>query len=228
MSEVEHARPIRRIVVALDASRESQVVLEAATDLAAHLGADLVGLFIEDANLLSLAGSPFGREISRFSANLRPMQSEQLERQLRVQADQLRRALAAAALNRQVAGTLRVVRGQIIPELMRAAAESDLMILGRAESIVGAPTSLGEHGPGLFGTNAAPDAALANRDSPGAASVSRLRWIGSGATGARACCPISPPKRTWAQCGFGGGSANDCPGFTTSGGNLAASASADG
>jgi len=150
MSEDERSRSIRRIVVALDASRQSQVVLEAAAELAARLGADLVGLFIEDTNLLNLASSPFGRELSRFSATPHQMQSEQLERQLRIQASQLRRALAAAADRQQVSGTLRVVRGQIVPELVRAAAESDLIILGRADQSLARQRRLGNTARGFL------------------------------------------------------------------------------
>ncbi|MCX6049060.1 MAG: universal stress protein [Chloroflexi bacterium] len=131
MSTNEPERPIRQIVVALDASSSSRGLLEAAAELAACFHTELVGLFIEDANLVNLAGSPFFREVSHFSTRARQLSSEQLERQLRGQANQIRRLLIEIAARRQVPATLRVVRGQVVAELLRAAAETDLIILGR-------------------------------------------------------------------------------------------------
>jgi nucleotide-binding universal stress UspA family protein len=108
------------------------VLLEAAAELAARFHTELVGLFIEDANLIHLAGSPFLREVSRFSGTARQLDREQLERQLRAQASQMRRVLTTIAARQQVPATLRVVRGQVVAELLKAAAETDLIILGRA------------------------------------------------------------------------------------------------
>ena len=102
MSANEPELPIRQIIVALDASSSSRALLEAAAELAARLQTELVGLFIEDANLVNLAGSPFFREVSHFSATARPLSSEQLERQLRGQANQIRRALTEIAARRHV------------------------------------------------------------------------------------------------------------------------------
>jgi len=62
---------IRHIIVALDASPHSLALLEAAAELAARFHTEVVGLFIEDATLVNLAGSPFFREVSRFSATSR-------------------------------------------------------------------------------------------------------------------------------------------------------------
>ena len=93
MNANEPDLPIRQIVVALDASPSSLVLLEAAAELAARFHTELVGLFIEDANLIHLAGSPFLREVSRFSGTARQLGLEQLERQLRAQASQMRRVL---------------------------------------------------------------------------------------------------------------------------------------
>ena len=56
MNERELEPTIRRILVALDASPHSQAALQAASELAAALKAELVGIFVEDVNLLHLAG----------------------------------------------------------------------------------------------------------------------------------------------------------------------------
>ena len=53
---------VKRILIALDPSRRGQSALQAAAHLAAGTGAELAGLFVEDINLLRMAGLPFARE----------------------------------------------------------------------------------------------------------------------------------------------------------------------
>jgi nucleotide-binding universal stress UspA family protein len=122
---------IRRILVALDASPHSQATLEAAAELAVGLRAELLGLFIEDTNLLKLAGSSFGWETGFFSASRRQLNTLEIERQLRAQASRVRRTLAIIAGRAQVPWSFRVARGDIAPELLTAASEVDLVILGK-------------------------------------------------------------------------------------------------
>ena len=47
--------PFRRVVVAVDGSPTSLAALEATAELAAVWGAEVVGLFVEDASLLKMA-----------------------------------------------------------------------------------------------------------------------------------------------------------------------------
>jgi nucleotide-binding universal stress UspA family protein len=132
MSEREVDPAIRRILVALDASLHSLAALEAASELADTLKAELVGIFVEDVNLLRLAGLPFAREVRYLSVTDRPLDSLSMERQLRVQAEQLKQTLAVVAGRRQLRWSFRVVRGQVGAELLTAAQEADLLALGRA------------------------------------------------------------------------------------------------
>jgi nucleotide-binding universal stress UspA family protein len=132
MNEREVEPTIRRILVALDASRHSLAALQAASDLAGALKAELVGIFVEDINLLHLAGLPFAREVRFLSGAVRPLDSPSMERELRVQAEQLRQTLAGIAGRRQLQWSFRVVRGQVATELLTAAQEADLLALGRA------------------------------------------------------------------------------------------------
>ncbi|NOZ29507.1 MAG: universal stress protein [Chloroflexi bacterium] len=132
MSEGERERGIRRILVALDASPHSLAALEAAAELAARLEAELLGLFVEDINLLRLAGFPFAREVGSLSATPRPLDSQHIERELRAQADRARRAMARVAGRARVRWSFRVVRGQVASEVLAAASEADLVSLGKA------------------------------------------------------------------------------------------------
>ena len=131
MSEEGLEPAIRRILVALDASPHSLAALEAAAELAAGLKAELLGLFVEDINLLRLAELPFAREMGVFSTTRRQLDILEVERELRAQASRARRALAIAAGRAQVPWSFRVARGVIAAELLAAASEADLVILGK-------------------------------------------------------------------------------------------------
>jgi nucleotide-binding universal stress UspA family protein len=131
MSQAEREPSVKRILVALDTSKHSLAALAAAVELAAHLDAELLGLFVEDINLLRLAGLPFAQEIYP-SAVTRQMDSARLEYELRLQAAQARRALAEAAELLRVPWSFRVARGQVAAEVLAAAMEADLLSLGIA------------------------------------------------------------------------------------------------
>ena len=132
MSRQNDEWTIRRILVALDASRHSLAALEAAVELAADLEAELQGLFVEDVNLLRLAGLPVAREVLYPFVAATRLDRARMERELRAQATQARRALAAACEQRQIKWSFRVVRGEVAPEVLAAALEADLLSLGKA------------------------------------------------------------------------------------------------
>jgi len=124
----EDGLTIRRIVVALDASADSLAALEASAELAAALGAELVGVYVEDVNVLRLAGRTAATEIDLLSGRRRSLGRRDLERQLRVQATRARRTLERTAGRRAVQWTFRTVRGRPSKELLAEAA--DLITLG--------------------------------------------------------------------------------------------------
>lgn len=122
---------IRRILVAMDASSDSRAALHAAAALAEVMHAELLGLFVEDINVLRLAELPFGREIrfpAAVSLRLEPLE---IERQLRMRALELRRELEEITRAHQLQSSFRVVRGRVEMELLAAAHDVDLLALGR-------------------------------------------------------------------------------------------------
>jgi nucleotide-binding universal stress UspA family protein len=131
MNAERREQAIRRILVALDASPHSLAALAAAAELAASLRAELIGLYVEDETLLRLSGLPFIREYGAYTATFREVSLEHLEAQLRARASQARRALAMAGQQAHVRWTFRVVRGLVTPQVLAAAAEADLITLGR-------------------------------------------------------------------------------------------------
>ncbi|MCA9971839.1 MAG: universal stress protein [Anaerolineales bacterium] len=122
---------IRRILVAVDASAASVAALEAAVSLASDLDAELVGLFVEDVNLVRLAELPAAQQVRLISARAQPLDRDHVAQTLRGQAARARRALQAAADEADVPTEFHVVRGQVTAAVLAAAAEADLVILGR-------------------------------------------------------------------------------------------------
>lgn len=143
MNKSEKELIIRRILVALDASTHSLAALEAAADLAASLHAELIGLFVEDENLLHFAGLPFAHEVRSPSATSQPMSSEKMEQQLRLQAAQARRALEAAAVRVDVKWSFQIVRGQVTASVLAAALDADLLAMGRVSRPLSSHSRLG-------------------------------------------------------------------------------------
>lgn len=130
--EKDQDQDIQRILVALDASPHSMAALELATELATKLNAELVGIFVEDINLLRVADLPFAQEIGYYSANLRQLDTPLVSLQLRTLARSAERALALVAERAQLRWSFRTVRGVIPTELLTAALETDLIILGKS------------------------------------------------------------------------------------------------
>lgn len=119
---------LRRIVVGLDAGPRDRTTLEAAAQLAARMQAELVGLFVEDIDLLHLAGLPFAREVGYPSAALRPLDVAAMERALRATAQEVQRTLAAIAGRAPLSWSFRIARGAVMTELRAAAAEGDIVV----------------------------------------------------------------------------------------------------
>jgi nucleotide-binding universal stress UspA family protein len=132
MNEQNEELTIRRILVALDTSYHSLAALEAAAELAASLQAELQGLFVEDVNLLRAAGSPVAREVQYPFATATRLDPKRMERALRAQAAQARRALATCCKQWKIKWSFRVVRGKVASEVLEAATEADLLSLGKA------------------------------------------------------------------------------------------------
>lgn len=122
---------IKRILVALDASTHSLAALKAAAELAASLHAELIGLFVEDENLLHLAGLPFAHEVRSPSATSEPIDSDKMEQDLHLQASQARYALEEAAARVNARWTFKVVRGQVTSAVLAEALKADLLAMGR-------------------------------------------------------------------------------------------------
>ena len=123
---------IRHIAVALDCSPHSIASLGAAAELARLMNADLTGIFVEDINLLRMAELPFCHEIRMYTSESEQFDASNLERSLKVQARAAEESLKRIADDLMVKQSFRVLRGIVPSEVIAAADESDLLVLGRS------------------------------------------------------------------------------------------------
>jgi len=123
---------IRRILVALEPSESGRAALAAAAEMAARLEAELIGVYVEDIDLLNMAALPFGREYSTETTGGRDVDRGAMVRALRGEAGRLRREMEAAARREHVRWSFRVARGRVAAELLTASEDADVMIVGRA------------------------------------------------------------------------------------------------
>jgi len=118
----------RRIVVAFDASAGSRAALITAAAAAEVLGADIEALFVEDADLLHLAGLPFARALG--PGGFHPLDVQAMERVLHEHALAAERACNEIGHGLNVNWRFRVERGRIGSVLLAATDRGDLIALG--------------------------------------------------------------------------------------------------
>ncbi len=121
--------PARRVMIGLEPAMLDAAALAAAARLAQSVGAELAALFVEDINLLRWASLPFAQEIGAASAARRSVTTADIERALRVQAEQLKRALAEGVQRLELQWTFEVARGQGLSALLACAGASDIVVL---------------------------------------------------------------------------------------------------
>ena len=130
MTEPGEAAAPRRILVALEAGESAPALLEAAANLAAGLHAELVGLFVEDSELLEAADLPVTRSIPSHAQAHVPLDARLMRRALRIWEAKAGDALASAAGRWRVKWSFRVVRGTLEEQILAEVRSHDLLALG--------------------------------------------------------------------------------------------------
>jgi len=121
----------RRVLVALDSSAASGATLEIAATLAAASACELTGLFVEDQDLLRLAGLPFAREVQLTKAMSRALEPDRLLQDLRAQAALARAAMARQAELHRVSWSFQVTQGRSEEAVLLAASAGDIIAMAR-------------------------------------------------------------------------------------------------
>ena len=121
MSEIE------KVLVALDNTDED--VIKAAVQLAAALGADLHGLFVEDIDVIRVSQLPAITELRIYSIQPDPLDDRRVIRRLRARARRVEQILRAEAERAQVNWQYDIRRGKVHAEIARATPEADLIVI---------------------------------------------------------------------------------------------------
>ena len=117
----------RRLVLALPAAPLPRPVIDRATRLASLLSAELLGLFVEDANLLAMAALSFARQFDARARAWRSIDPTQVQQDYAAIADTLRRQLTESAAALGIAADFAVTRGQPHGAVIGGAARSDVV-----------------------------------------------------------------------------------------------------
>ncbi len=129
----------RRVLMALDSGYEDISSVEAAAALAARLQVELLGLFVEDIDLVRLAEHPEVSAYSMLSAGPQQLATNHLKRMLRVQLARCRQAIEEAAARRKIKCAFQVRQGRLVAEVLSAAGTSDLVVVGWSKGGVSRP-----------------------------------------------------------------------------------------
>ena len=118
----------RKILLALDISSQNLAAGKFALSLAEGLKAELIGLFVEDEDLLVSAQYPFSREITVGSALERRLEYSDMERSLRAWFTQMQQQLLHQANQANIKYSFRTYRGRKTETLMEQTESSALLI----------------------------------------------------------------------------------------------------
>jgi len=121
---------VERILVALDASEQSLTALDTAAALAQAMKSELTGLFVEDAELLTLAELPFSTEVRHAGAQLHRLDAAEMEKEISNRLMSARQALERTGAQRQLRWRFHSVRGNVHREVAAAASHVDLLCIG--------------------------------------------------------------------------------------------------
>ncbi len=133
---------IERVVVPLDAASETGTAIDTAARLAARWQVPLHGIFIEDEELIGLAGLPFARQVT-LGTGTQPLTKDHIEDHFRAFAERARSELARAAERHGVKWSFEVVRGPLAPDTLGG--EQDFVVAGAATRPIGDHFRISSH-----------------------------------------------------------------------------------
>lgn len=122
-----------RIIVTVDAQSNLPSTVAMAVALAQALQSTLHGLFVEDSDLLSVAGLPFSQEVTLQSGNSRALDDKQVQRSLRRSAAQFHQLLQRQADQSALICSYSRVRGRKQNLDLDESAPADLLVIGQPQ-----------------------------------------------------------------------------------------------
>jgi len=139
------APDLRRILVSLDADAHRHSTLEEVARLAAGLKAELVGLWVEDTELLEAAALPMTQIVSSHSGTPAALDKALLQRAFRIWSAESRKAFEAAAERWSVRWSFQVARGALGEQLLSQVRERDLVAFHSGRMLRRSRTAMTAH-----------------------------------------------------------------------------------
>lgn len=118
-----------RVLLQIDAATHCQETVGAAIDITARLGGELHGIFIEDADLITVGEFDFIREFRLSSPTAHQLDRLTLKGQLRAMARSVQRQLERAGSRRKVTVGFRSVREDVWRNEGETLVDADLIII---------------------------------------------------------------------------------------------------
>ncbi len=119
------------ILIALDSSQESKAGLRAAAEMAGQTGASIKTLFIEDQNWFDASRTSIVQHVSRYSGEPKRVDEEEISMQSRALQHRLENSVTRISKEWKIKYSYESVRGEVNKELINAAEEAEIVIVGR-------------------------------------------------------------------------------------------------
>ncbi len=125
-----------RVVLRMRGGAASPLAVEAAMRLARAFRGELRGLFIEDEDLLSLAGLPFAQEISLTGRRSRPLSIELVREEMGAASKAMEREFARLTRAARVPARFEVVQG-VAEDALRSVMKEGILAIGEPLTLAG-------------------------------------------------------------------------------------------
>jgi len=102
--------------------------------VASQLHLEMVGVYVEDEDLVRLAQLPFAREVGFQGGTPRSIDAETMRKQLRAHAALSRRDMESRARQHKVPASFVLRRGAVTTEILSVCANADCLVIGRSTS----------------------------------------------------------------------------------------------
>ena len=132
----DEPRTIRRVVVWLDPTTSQEPALEALAGLGA--GAEILGLFVEDTDLVGVSQLSVAREFAYGGPATRQLERERTKAGFRVHGARMRGVFEAMVRRITPRHSFRVARGVLRTELLKISADCDTLVLAHSRRQLGA------------------------------------------------------------------------------------------
>jgi hypothetical protein len=136
---------VTRVLLTLECDRLDADAMKAVVRLAGDGELEMLGLFVEDEDLLRAARLPGLTEVSVNTGEVKTVSVEQIQEQVAGQARRAREVFEASARGLKVKHSFRIARGRAVDAVAEAALTSDIVVVSRALRASGLRSRRGVH-----------------------------------------------------------------------------------